>query len=86
MKRIMIVDDDVAVTNYLMVALVQTERFEPVVINDSRHVLETLERSPVDIMLLDMDMPELSGMDILRHLRNQDLDLPVVVLTGVPDV
>ncbi len=36
MKRIMIVDDDVAVTNYLMVALVQTDRFEPVVLHRIR--------------------------------------------------
>jgi len=86
MKRIMIVDDDVAVTNYLMVALVQTDRFEPVVINDSRRVLETLERDPADIMLLDMDMPYVSGMDILRRLGDLGVDIPVVVLTGVPDV
>ncbi len=86
MKRILIVDDDVAVTNYLMVALVQTDRFEPTVINDSRHVLETLERAPVDIMLLDMDMPDVSGMDILRRLQELGMDIPVVVLTGVPDV
>ncbi len=86
MKRILIVDDDVAVTNYLMVALMQTDRFEVTVINDSRRVLETLDRDPQDIMLLDMDMPDVSGMDILRRLRKQDLDVPVVVLTGVPDV
>ncbi len=86
MKRILIVDDDVAVTNYLMVALMQTDRFEVTVINDSRRVLETLDRSPNDIMLLDMDMPDVSGMDILRSLRAQDMDIPVVVLTGVPDV
>ncbi len=86
MKRIVIVDDDVAVTHYLMVALVQTERFEVHVINDSRQVLETIERSPPDIMLLDMDMPDVSGMDILRSMRERELDIPVVVLTGVPDV
>ncbi len=86
MKRILIVDDDVAVTNYLMVALMQTDRFEVTVINDSRQVLETLDRSSFDIMLLDMDMPEVSGMDILRRRSERGIDIPVVVLTGVPDV
>jgi DNA-binding NtrC family response regulator len=86
MKRILIVDDDVAVTNYLMVALMQTDRFEVTVINDSRQVMETLDRSPFDIMLLDMDMPEVNGMDILRRRSERGLDIPVVVLTGVPDV
>ena len=86
MNRILIVDDDVAVTNYLMVALMQTDLFDVTVINDSRRVMETLDLSPVDIMLLDMDMPDVSGMDILRRIRARGLDLPVVVLTGVPDV
>lgn len=85
MKRILIVDDDVAVTNYLMVALMQTALFEVQVLNQSSQVLEHLQREPPDIMLLDMDMPDVSGMDILKAMRKKDLDIPVVVLTGVPD-
>jgi two-component system, NtrC family, response regulator HydG len=86
MKRILIVDDDVAVTNYLMVALMQTDLFEVQVINRSRIVVETVEREPPDIMLLDMDMPDVSGMDILASMSSRGLDIPVVILTGVPDV
>ena len=38
------------------------------------------------MMLLDMDMPHLSGMDIIKHVSEQALNLPIVVLTGVGDV
>jgi two-component system response regulator HydG len=86
MKRILIVDDDVAVTNYFMVFLVQTGLFEPYVVNDSRTVAGLLERERFDAILLDMDMPNVSGMDILRAMRAKNDDTPVVILTGVSDV
>lgn len=86
MKRILIVDDDVAVTNYLMVFLVQSGIFEPVVVNDSREVDERLAGGFFDVVLLDMDMPNVSGIDILRFMRQRGDATPVVVLTGVSDV
>ena len=85
MKKLLIVDDDVAVTNYLMVFLMQSGKYEPTVINDSRVVPDALERETFDAMLLDMDMPHFSGMDIIKHINDRRFDLPVVVLTGVND-
>jgi DNA-binding NtrC family response regulator len=86
MKKILIVDDDPAVTNYLMVFLMQTGLFETTVVNDSREVSGLLAGEAFDIVLLDMDMPNVSGMDILSDMRARGMDTPVVVLTGVSDV
>lgn len=84
--RILIVDDDAAVTNFLTVFLMQTERYEPVVTNDSRRVPDLLESERPDLVLLDMDMPGLSGIDILRHVHDRGVGVPVIVLTGVSDI
>jgi DNA-binding NtrC family response regulator len=84
--RVLIVDDDAAVTNYLMVFLVQTERYEPVVENDSSSVPALLERESFDLMLLDMDMPGMSGVEILRRVNERGGNIPVIILTGVSDV
>jgi DNA-binding NtrC family response regulator len=86
MKKILIVDDDTAVTNYLLVFLVQSGIFEPTIINDSREVENRLGSETFDVMLLDMDMPNVSGMDILQKMRGKGDGTPVVVLTGVSDV
>jgi len=86
MKKVLIVDDDVAVTNYFMVFLVQTGLFEPSVATDSREVEGILQRERFDIIMLDMDMPNVSGMDILRAMRAKGDPTPVVILTGVSDV
>lgn len=86
MKKVLIVDDDIAVTNYFMVFLMQTERFEPTVINDSRQVEDLLKREKFDVMMLDLDMPNISGMDILNIMRSENISIPVVILTGANDV
>lgn len=86
MNRVLIVDDDVAVTNYLMVFLMQSERWDTTVVNDSRTVGDLLERERFDLLLLDMDMPGVSGVSILRLLRDRGDQTPVIILTGVSDV
>ena len=85
MKKLLLVDDDVAVTNYLMVFLMQTGEYEPTVVNDARTVPEILEKEEFDALLLDMDMPHLSGMDIIKHVSDSGISIPIVVLTGVND-
>jgi DNA-binding NtrC family response regulator len=55
-------------------------------VNDSREVESLLGNETFDVLLLDMDMPNVSGMDILQNMRMKGVDTPVVVLTGVSDV
>lgn len=86
MKRVLIVDDDMAVTNYFMVFLMQTGIFEPTVINDPREVEPLLARERFDALMLDLDMPNVSGMDILDMMAARGLTTPVLILTGVNDV
>lgn len=86
MGKILIIDDDVAVTNYLRIFLMQNELSDATVINDSREVSGLLSRETFDVILLDMDMPEVGGLDILNEVRDKKIETPVVVLTGVNDV
>ncbi len=86
MKHILLIDDDVAVTNYFRVFLAQSGAFETTVVNDPREVGPLLEQEHFDLVLLDMDMPHVSGMDILREMNACDLHIPVIILTGVNDV
>jgi DNA-binding NtrC family response regulator len=86
MKHILIVDDDVAVTNYFKVFIAQTGLFETTVVNDPRKVMPLFEEEEFDLILLDLDMPNISGMDILHGMNTQAVNIPVVVLTGVNDV
>ncbi|MCK5842159.1 MAG: sigma-54-dependent Fis family transcriptional regulator [Candidatus Sabulitectum sp.] len=86
MNKVLIVDDDVAVTNYFMVFLMQTERFESTVVNDSRKVESLLEQKAFDVIMLDLDMPNVSGIDILNMMQAKNITIPVIILTGANDV
>ncbi|MFH1468946.1 MAG: sigma 54-interacting transcriptional regulator [Pseudomonadota bacterium] len=86
LRTILVVDDEIAVTNFLLVFLMQTGRYDATVLNDATEVPALLDQQTFDVILLDMDMPGLSGMDILRLLRERRIPSPVVILTGVNDV
>ncbi len=86
MKRVLLVDDDIAVTNYFMVFLMQTEEYESTVVNDSSTVPDLLDRFEFDAILLDMDMPKLNGLEILKIIKDKKISSPVIILTGVSDV
>jgi DNA-binding NtrC family response regulator len=86
MTRILILDDDRAVLNTLQVQFAQTRRFDVTVLDDSTKALATIAAGRFDLLLLDMDMPKVTGMDVLRHVRRHHPSLEVVVITGVDDV
>ena len=86
MKNVLVIDDDSAVTNYFMVFLMQTDLFEPTVVNDPREVEDILAKEKFDVIMLDLDMPNVTGMDILKMMRAKGYSIPVVILTGVSDV
>ena len=85
-RKILLIDDDIAVTNYFKVFLMQTGVFDATVLNDSRQAESILENETFDVIVLDMDMPNVSGMDILKDVRARGIKTPVIILTGVSDV
>jgi EAL domain-containing protein (putative c-di-GMP-specific phosphodiesterase class I) len=54
--------------------------------SDGRQAAELLAQIPFDVIISDIRMPETSGIELLRLVRQRDLDLPVVLVTAAPDV
>jgi DNA-binding NtrC family response regulator len=86
MNRILILDDDRAVLNYFETLLVQAGRYEVMTLADSTKAIDTISAGRFDLLLLDMDMPLVGGMEVLRWARANHPGLAVVVITGVGDV
>jgi DNA-binding NtrC family response regulator len=85
-KKILVIDDDQAVLNFLRVFLLQSGKFNVQTLHDSRKAFRILEKEDIDILLLDMDMPHVSGLDILKHIRENTISIVTIVLTGVEDI
>jgi DNA-binding NtrC family response regulator len=86
MSRILILDDDKAVLNCFEVLLAQARRFEVEALSDSTRAFDTLASREFELLLLDMDMPVVTGMEVLRHIRSHHPGIVVIVITGVGDV
>ncbi len=86
MNRILILDDDRAVLNSFETLLAQTGRYEVETLADSTRAFDAIGAGAFDLLLLDMDMPRVSGMEVLRWARSHHPALAVVVITGVGDV
>jgi DNA-binding NtrC family response regulator len=84
MNRLLILDDDRAVLNWFAVLLKQTRRYDAVALNDSTRAFDAIASG--NLVLLDMDMPVVSGMEVLRHIRQHHPDVETVVITGIGDV
>ncbi len=86
MKKILAIDDDQAVLNYLNIMLLQTGAYEISTLVNSAKAFHELKTSNYDLLLLDMDMPDVSGLDILKFIKEKSIDIETIVLTGVEDV
>ena len=86
MKKILAIDDDQAVLNYLNIMLLQTGAYEIATLVNSAKAFHELKANNYDLLLLDMDMPDVSGLDILRFIKEKNIDIETIVLTGVEDV
>lgn len=79
------VDDDDALRG-MMRELLEGAGYDVTVAADGTKALEVLKNGAFDAILSDVVMPDLGGLELLRSVRERDLDIPVVLLTGNPDV
>jgi DNA-binding response OmpR family regulator len=85
--RILLVEDDPQLGDGLMVGLRQAG-FAVDWVKDGFAADAALATEPFGLMVLDLGLPKLSGMDLLRRLRSRGQDLPVLILTArdaIPD-
>lgn len=86
-KRILLVDDEARIREVVEYALTR-EGFEVVTANDGRAGLALLERGELDLVVLDVMMPELDGLGVVRRLRAGEAGpskIPVLFLSARSD-
>ncbi len=86
MDKILVIDDDQAVLNYLNIFLLQAGTFEVTTLSNSSRAFEVIKDGTFDLLLLDMDMPDVTGLDILQRIHDEGIDIGTIVLTGVEDI
>ena len=86
MIRILVADDHAIVREGLKLIIGETD--DMAVVGEAADGLETLDKigqGGYDIVLLDISMPGLGGLDVLKHLRSSHPNLPILVLSMYPE-
>ena len=79
--RVLVVDDE---EEFALATATRLRRrgFDVAVALSGSSALDNLQQTPADVVILDLRMPEMDGLETLRHLRRLDPDVQVVFLTG----
>jgi DNA-binding response OmpR family regulator len=81
MKKILIIEDD-PVAGHVYRTRLQKEGYEVQIAVDAENALACLDTFRPDGLLLDLMLPKTSGIDLLKMIRQQGLNLPVIVFTN----
>ena len=82
-KRILVVDDDAMNLNRTKRILEKT--YEVLVADSGSKALDLLLYEEVDLILLDIAMPDMDGLETYKRMKNYSVDIPVIFLTSKDD-
>ncbi|MBP9087517.1 MAG: response regulator [Kofleriaceae bacterium] len=82
---VLVVDDDLDIREYLQDFL-QAEGYRVETLGDPSAAIERLREEVFHLLVLDLMMPKLSGLELLAQVRAVDSDIAVIVLTGFPSL
>ena len=83
--RILVVDDEKHICAAIA-ALVKGEGFKALVAQDGNTALKMIRSEGPDLILVDIKMPEMDGMEVMRQAKDLDPDLPVVMITAFAEI
>lgn len=81
--KILVVDDDPAISEMLSIVL-ESEGFAPVPVTDGAEAIAAFHRESPELILLDLMLPGMNGVDICKAIRRES-DVPIVMLTAKTD-
>ena len=80
--RVLIVEDDERIADFLQRAL-RPEGYMPVCVGEGKEALNLVNNSDFDLVLLDLMLPGLSGLEVCQALRMRRIELPIIMLTAL---
>jgi len=83
-KTILIVDDSAAIRKFVSLAL-KIKGYDIILAEDGMDALEALPSHQIDLLITDLNMPQIDGLSLIKNIREDDeyKDLPIIILTSL---
>ena len=81
MSRILVIDDEQSIRNSLKEVL-EYEKYEVDLATEGREGLEMFEKNQYDVVLCDIKMPKMDGIEVLEEIFEQVSDIPIIMISG----
>ncbi len=85
MKKVLIIEDELKISRFLQLEL-KHEGYSSDAASDGREGYKMAQTGNYDIIILDLMLPSLSGIEICRRLRGEGINTPIIMLTAKDDV
>ena len=83
--RIVLCDDDIGIRTMLS-RFLRAEGYEVFEADNGRTCLDIVASKNPEAILLDLKMPDMDGMQVIRELKNLDSNIPILVISGIVDL
>ena len=83
--NILIVDDDPDICQY-MKTLLESTGYDVAVVSDSTKALSRIKESTFHVLIIDLMMPNMDGIELIGKIRKHDSDVAIIISTGYPSV
>lgn len=85
MKRVLAVDDEPSMLRLLEISLRQAG-YQPITAKDGREALDIIRKQAVDCVVSDLHMPRMDGLQLLKEIRRENVELPVIIVTAQGEI
>ncbi|GHF15359.1 DNA-binding response regulator [Kordiimonas sediminis] len=82
-RKILLVDDDIDLRETLAEQLALYEDFDTIEQGTARDALEFLDTEKVDMIILDVGLPDIDGRELCKRIRKKGITVPIIMLTGM---
>jgi DNA-binding response OmpR family regulator len=79
--KVLIIEDDVQL-NIAISEFFKIKEFDTVSVKDGLSAIEKIDNGNFDLYIIDINIPRINGLDLLKHIRKTDLETPVIIITA----
>ena len=82
MLRVLVVEDMVIIRNGIVALLKKKYNFDVLVASNGLEAIDILNEFKVDFILTDIKMPKCDGIGLIKKIRDENLEIPIVIISG----